>query len=155
MKSTYSEILRRLAILNTATKATPSHPLNTWVLSLYFAQGLPFFLITMMSSVIYKSLGINNTCIIIVSSCFFIPWTMKPALSVFIERFSSVRHWTITMELSIGITLLITAMTLSLTHFFLYSLTLFILLSFMAASHDICSDGYYLMALNTEDRHRH
>jgi|GEM_PF-6195296 len=131
-----------------------TRPANQWVPSLYFAQGLPFFVVTLLSTVMYKTLAVSNTLIVIAVSCFFFPWIMKPFLALLVEGVSVKRRWAVTMEFLIGLGLMALALSLAADSFFVSSVVLFLSVGCFSALHDISSDGYYLIALSLPDQYR-
>ena len=62
----------------------PSHPW-TWVPSLYFAQGIPYVIVVTVSVIMYKRLGVSNAVIAFITSWLYLPWTLKPLWSPFVE----------------------------------------------------------------------
>ena len=67
---------------------TPVSPLR-WVPSLYFAMGLPFVVLNMVSAVMYKDLGVTDSQIAFWTSLIMWPWTIKFLWSPFLELFRS------------------------------------------------------------------
>ena len=58
-----------------------------WVPSLYFAMGLPFVVLNMVSAVLFKDLGISDAQIAFWTSLIMWPWTIKFLWSPFLEIF--------------------------------------------------------------------
>ena len=56
---------------------TRKHP-ATWVPTLYFAEGLPFYAVNFMALAFYQRMGVSNTVITFVISLLAWPWTLKP-----------------------------------------------------------------------------
>src|SRR5882724_9367700 len=122
----------------------------SWVPSLYFAQGLPYALVMSVSVVMYKTLGISNTDIALYTSWLYLPWVIKPLWSPLVELFGTKRGWVLAMQLAIGVSLALVALTLPTDRFFQWSLAMFWLMAFSSATHDIAADGLYMLAM---DRH--
>src|SRR6185369_15006729 len=59
---------------------TKKHP-ATWVPTLYFAEGLPFYAVNFMALAFYQRMGVSNTVITFVISLLAWPWTLKPLWS--------------------------------------------------------------------------
>ena len=74
----------------------------SWVPSLYYAEGLPYAFVMIVSVVMYKKLNISNTEIALYTSWLYLPWVIKPLWSPFIEIFKTKRFWIIFMQLLIG-----------------------------------------------------
>ena len=49
-----------------------------WVPSLYFAEGLPYAFVMIVSVVLYKKLDISNSEIVLYTSWLYLPWVIKP-----------------------------------------------------------------------------
>ena len=58
-----------------------------WVPTVYFAMGLPFVVLNMVSAVMFKDLGISDTRIAFWTSLIMWPWTIKFLWSPFLEIF--------------------------------------------------------------------
>lgn len=54
-----------------------------WVPSLYFAQGIPYVAVMIVSVLMYKRLGVSNTDIALYTSWLNLPWVIKPFWSPF------------------------------------------------------------------------
>ena len=57
-----------------------------WIPTLYFAQGLPYVAVTIISLVMYKRLGISNTELAFYTGWLNLPWVIKPLWSPFIDQ---------------------------------------------------------------------
>ena len=56
-----------------------------WVPSLYFAQGIPYVAVMIVSVLMYKRLGVSNTDIALYTSWLNLPWVIKPFWSPFVD----------------------------------------------------------------------
>lgn len=119
-----------------------------WIPTLYLAQGLPYVIVMTISVIMYKRLGLGNTDIALYTSWLYLPWVIKPLWSPFVDIFRTKRWWTLSMQLLLGIAFASVAFTLSLSSFLQWSIAAFALTAFFSATHDIASDGYYMLALN-------
>ena len=73
-----------------------------WVPSLYFAQGIPYVAVMIVSVLMYKRLGVSNTDIALYTSWLNLPWVIKPFWSPFVDLLKTKRWWVVTMQLLIG-----------------------------------------------------
>ena len=73
-----------------------------WIPTLYFAQGLPYVAVTIISLVMYKRLGISNTELAFYTGWLNLPWVIKPLWSPFIDLIKTKRRWIVTMQMLIG-----------------------------------------------------
>ena len=72
----------------------------------------------MLSVIMYKNSGISNTDIALYTSWLYLPWVIKPLWSPLVEMFRTKRFWIVALQLIIGATLALVALTTSLPHFF-------------------------------------
>lgn len=127
------------------------HPLS-WIPSLYFAEGIPYVIVTVVSMVMYKRMGLSNVDIALYTSWLQIPWVIKPFWSPIVDMLRTKRWWILLMQLVIGAGLAGVAFTLPASHFVQYSLALFFLLAFSSATHDIAADGFYMLELTEHEQ---
>jgi len=127
--------------------AVESDKLWRWIPSLHFSQGIPYVIVMTMSVIMYKKMGISNSDIALYTSWLYLPFVIKPLWSPFVDMFKTKRLWIITLELLIGVLFGLVALTIPMPNYFQLSLAGFWLLAFSAATHDISSDGFYMLAL--------
>ncbi len=123
-----------------------------WVPTLYIAEGLPYALVTGVSLVLYKNLGVSNAAIAFWSALLGLPWIFKPLWGPVVDLLHTRRLWIWAAQLSMGAALAGVALALPLPDFFRATLALFWLLAFASATHDIAADGFYLLALDEGDQ---
>ena len=123
-----------------------------WVPSLYFAMGLPFVVLNMVSAVLYKDLGISDAQIAFWTSLIMWPWTLKFLWSPFLEIFRTKKFFVVTTQLLSGILFGLAALSLHLPSFFAVTIAVFAVVAFSGATHDIAADGVYMSELTTQDQ---
>lgn len=121
-----------------------------WVPSVSFGQGVPYVAVMMLSTVMYKNLGISNADLAFYTAWLYLPWVVKPLWSPILEMFGTKRRWTVLMQLVGGAGLAAVALTLHAPDFFRWTLVIFWLMAFSSATHDIASDGFYMLGLPTQ-----
>lgn len=121
-----------------------------WVPSISFSQAVPYVAVMMLSSVMYKNLGVSNTDLAFYTAWLYLPWVIKPLWSPIVELFGTKRRWIVLLQLLTGAALASVALTLQLPEFFRMSLAVLWLMAFSSATHDIASDGYYMLGLPTQ-----
>ena len=119
-----------------------------WVPTLYFVEGLPYFIVNTISVIILKDLGMDNGRLALLTSLIGLPWLVKPLWSPFVDIFKSKRWWIVTMQALMAAAVAILALTLPASSPFTWTLILFVITGFASASHDISADGYYMLALD-------
>ena len=119
-----------------------------WVPTLYFVEGLPYFIVNTISVIILKDLGMDNGRLALLTSLIGLPWLVKPLWSPFVDIFKSKRWWIVTMQALMAAAVAVLALTLPAASPFTWTLILFVITGFASASHDISADGYYMLALD-------
>lgn len=127
------------------------HP-GFWVPTVYFAEGLPFVAINVVSVLMYKAMKISDAQIAFFTTIVMLPWTLKPLWGPFLEMFKTKKYFVIATQFIGGVSFGILAMTLHLPGFFGYSLVLFAIIAFNGATHDIAADGVYINALTNKQQ---
>lgn len=128
-----------------------NHPLG-WVPTLYFAQGLPFAVVAIMASIMYKKLGVSNEQIAYWTGLLGLAWVIKPVWSPFLEIIRSKKAVVVSFQVLGGICLLATAFVLQTPGFFTLSIAFLALTSFASATHDIAADGLYIENLTMQQQ---
>lgn len=123
-----------------------------WVPSLYFAMGLPFVVLNMVSAVLFKDLGVSDAQIAFWTSLIMWPWTIKFLWSPFLELYRTKKFWVVTTQLSSGVLFGLAALALHLPSFFAVTIALLAVVAFSGATHDIAADGVYMAELSTSDQ---
>jgi len=124
----------------------------SWVPSLYFAEGLPYAFVMIVSVVLYKKLNISNTEIALYTSWLYLPWVIKPLWSPFVDIIKTKRYWIVLTQLVIGASLAGVALTIPTTNALQYTLVFFWLMAFSSSTHDIAADGFYMLGLSSHDQ---
>ncbi len=131
-----------------------TNPLS-WVPTLYFAEGLPFIAIAILSGFMYKSMDISNTDITFWTSLVILPYSLKPIWSPFMEMFKTKKYFVVATQI-IGCFLFgMLALALPAKGFFMYTIILFAIIAFNGATHDIAADGVYINTLDHENQARY
>ena len=130
-----------------------------WVPTLYFAEGVPYFLVNQISVAMFTTLGVPNDSMAFFTSLIYLPWVIKPFWAPFVDIIRTKRWWIIAMEAVMAVTMILTV--LSIPHpslemmaamstpvkLFYLTLVWFIIMAFASATHDIAADGFYMLAL--------
>lgn len=130
--------------------APKSHPW-AWVPSLYFAEGIPYFVVNVISVTLFKRLGMSNGDLALYTSLLYLPWVIKPLWSPVVDVFKSKRWWILVMQAIITVSFALLALSVSPDVFGL-SLVIFYVIAFASATHDIAADGFYMLALGEQEQ---
>ena len=135
-------------------KGQPVTSRNPWVFvpTLYFAEGLPYIIINIVSVILYKKMGIDNARIAFWTSWLYLPWVIKMFWSPLVDLYSTKRVWILSTQFAMAVCLFVTAYVLNTEGYFFLSLSAFAVGAFVSATHDIATDGFYMIALNKEEQ---
>ena len=135
-----------------------------WVPTLYFAQGIPYFIVNNISVMMFAKMGVPNGQMALFTSLLYLPWAIKPFWSPFVDIIKTKRWWTIMMQIVMSAAFVL--LTLSMPHpdpeiiasgqtpisTFTITLLLFAITAFASATHDIAADGFYMLALTQKNQ---
>ncbi len=135
----------------TSTLPNRTHPAK-WVPTLYFAEGLPFYAVSLIALTYYQRRGLTNTVIAASTSFLLTPWSLKPLWSPFLEMYKTKKFFVVLFQFIGGLSLGLLALCLPLPGYFRYSIVIFTLIAFCSASHDIVADGLYIASLSSKEQ---
>ena len=127
----------------------------TWVPSLYFAQGLPFFAVALVAGQMFKSMGVANDDISHWTAAIMSAWIFKPLWSPFLELASSKKLVVVTFQLIGGACLGLVALALQMPFWFAACVVMLSLVAVASATHDVACDGLYIASLDEKDQARY
>lgn len=122
----------------------------TWVPSVYFAMGLPFVVLNIVSVLMFKGMGIRDGQITFWTSLIMMPWTLKFLWSPFLEMYKTKKFFVVLTQLVTGLGFLLVGLVLHLPWFFSLCIFLMAIIAFSGATHDIATDGVYMAELSKE-----
>lgn len=123
-----------------------------WVPSAYFAMGLPFIAVNLVSTFMFKDLGISDTQIAFWTSIIMMPWTLKFLWSPFLEMYRTKKFFVVLTQLLSGLLFGIVAFSLKFDYFFAISISTMAVIALSGATHDIACDGVYMAELSSGDQ---
>ncbi len=129
-----------------------------WVPTLYFAEGVPYFVVNNISVMMFTKMGVPNGDMSFFTTLLYFPWFLKGIWSPIVDVVKTKRWWIVAMQAIM--TAMLILLTLTLPHpdaatiaggntsigIFWFTLLLFIVAAFASATHDIAADGYYMLA---------
>jgi PAT family beta-lactamase induction signal transducer AmpG len=124
----------------------------TWVPTLYFAEGLPLWVVLLVAGQMYKSMGIGNDTISVWTGVIGFAWVFKPLWSPFLEALGTNRSQVVLFQFIGGASLTVLAFTLNLPAFFAWSIAMLGLVAIASATHDIAADGLYIASLSARQQ---
>lgn len=120
----------------------------TWVPSVYFAMGLPFIALNLVSVIMFNNLGVSMTEIAFWTSLLTLPYTLKFLWSPLLEIYWTKKNFVVATQALSGFCFALIAFLLPLPDFFSYVIAVMGVIAFSGATHDIATDGVYLTALD-------
>ena len=124
----------------------------SWVPTVYFAMGLPFVVLNMVSVLMFKGLGIGDAQIALWTSLIMLPWTLKFLWSPFLEMFRTKKFFVVLTQMVTGAGFALVALALQLPAFFAVCIALLAVIAFSGATHDVATDGVYMSELNKQEQ---
>jgi PAT family beta-lactamase induction signal transducer AmpG len=127
--------------------ALPARSPIRWVPTLYFAEGLPLWVVLLVAGQMYKSMGIGNEQISRWTGVIGLAWVFKPLWSPFLEALGTNRSQVVLFQFVGGASLVVLGFALHLPAFFAASIVMLGLVAVASATHDIAADGLYIASL--------
>lgn len=118
-----------------------------YVPTLYFAESLPYHMVNTVSTFIYKSMGVSNVTIGY-TSYLYLPWVIKMFWGPAVDLYATKRGWIRSMQILMGGALAVGAVGLFSPSYLGLSLAVFTVIAFFSATHDIATDGFYMLVLS-------
>ncbi|MBO5729542.1 MAG: MFS transporter [Paludibacteraceae bacterium] len=135
-----------------------------WIPTLYFAQGIPYFIVNNISVMMFTKMGVPNGDMAMFTSLLYLPWMIKPFWSPFVDIFKTKRWWTVVMQILMTVAFAFTIFSIPTPtaemlatqstpiSMFYVTLILFVVTAFASATHDIAADGFYMLALKQNEQ---
>ena len=141
--------------LSTPPASTPSMQARSpisWVASLYFVQGMQFFVVMLIAGLMFKNMGVANDQIARWTGVLGLAWAFKPLWSPFLEMARSKKLVVVAMQFTGAAGLALLALALQLPMYFAASIAVLFVLAYASATHDIACDGLYMQALDAKQQ---
>lgn len=135
-----------------------------WIPTLYFAEGIPYFIVNNISVIMFTKMGMPKGEMALYTSMLYLPWVIKPLWSPFVDIIKTKRWWVMAMQILISVAFVLLALTLphpsaetiasgaTGVSMFTVTLALFWVTAFASSTHDIAADGFYMLALKPGDQ---
>lgn len=139
--------LHRLALVQQMKKRNPW----VYVPTLYFAEGLPYTVVMMMSAVYFKDLGASNI-LIGLTSALQLPWIFKFAWAPLVDFFGRKKRWIVVAQVILAVLFGVMALTTVCPDPVKYGIAVLAVIALASATHDASIDGFYLEALDKSEQ---
>ena len=123
-----------------------------WLPTLYFAEGIPYVVVTSIACFMYKRFGLSNADATFYTAWLMLPWVIKPLWAPFVDLLKTKRWWIKSMQLIISIVFATIAFLIPAPFFLQATLAMFWVMAFSSATHDIAADGFYMLGLNEAEQ---
>ena len=127
----------------------------SWVPTLYFAMGMPFVVLNMVCTLMFKGLDVSDAQIAFWTSIIMFPWMLKPLWSPLLEIYKTKKFFVIFTQIATGCIFGLVALALHLPNFFAVCIALLAIIAFSGATHDVAADGVYMASLSKDDQARY
>jgi PAT family beta-lactamase induction signal transducer AmpG len=124
------------------------HPL-LWVPSGYFTMALGYTMLTSVTAIMFKNLGMSNGDAAAYSSMLILAYTIKPLFAPIVEMYRTKKFFVLTTQVLVGFGFAAAALAMGMPNWMALMLPLFWAMSFIGATQDIASDGVYVTSLDT------
>jgi len=120
----------------------------TWVPSGYFAEGIPYVMVTWVAATMFKDLGHSNAQITFWVGNITLVWSLKPFWAAFLDMLKTKKWIVLLMEFCLIGLLAAVGFALPMPSYFLISIGVLWMMAFASATQDICMDGVYITSLS-------
>ena len=124
---------------------------HLWCFSTYFAEGFPYSIIRSVSTVFFRDRGVSLEAVGL-TTFFGLPWILKFFWGPLVDEFATKHRWLLAMQAALAVLIGAAAFLVPLPGGVRLIAILFFAGAFVAATHDIAIDGYYLAALDKEEQ---
>lgn len=133
--------------------APKTHPI-LWVPTSYFGMGTIYMTVTLVTTIMYKNLGMSDASAAFWASALGFPYVIKFLWAPLLEMFKTKKFFVVTMQIGIGAAFGLAGLAIDLPAFIPITLALFFVAGVFGATQDIAADGVYVTALDRKDQAR-
>ena len=133
----------------------PTRPTTSpllWVPTGYFTMALAYVMLTSVSSIMFKNLGMDNGQAAGYSSLLIFAYTIKPLFAPFVDMYRTKKFFVLSTQLLLALGFGAIALAMALPGALVLLMVMFVLMSFIGATQDIASDGVYVTSLDARNQ---
>ncbi|MES3022454.1 MAG: MFS transporter [Pseudomonadota bacterium] len=123
-----------------------------WVPTGYFTMALGYFMLTSVSAIMFKNLGMDNGKAAQYSSMLLLAYTIKPLFAPFVEMYRNKKFFVLCAQILIGLGFVGVAVVMSLPSYMMALMVMFWFMSFFGATQDLSTDGVYVTSLDARSQ---
>ena len=120
-----------------------------WVPTGYFTMALGYVMLTSVTTIMFKNLGMDNGKAAEYSSLLILAYTIKPLFAPFVEMYRTKKFFVLCAQTLLGLGFIGIALVMALPNYMAILMALFWAMSFVGATQDIASDGVYVTSLDS------
>ena len=121
-----------------------------WVPTGYFTMALCYIMLTSVTAIMFKNLGMDNGKAAQYSSMLILAYTIKPLFAPFVEMYRTKKFFVLCTQALVGLGFIGIALAMAMPGYMAILMVLFFLMSFIGATQDIACDGVYVTSLDTQ-----
>lgn len=121
-----------------------------WVISTYFAEGLPFSIVHQVSMELFTAMGASAEAVGL-TALYGLPWNLKFLWGPVVDRYGTLRRWVVALQAALGIAVGLIAWPSPRFDLAMVARALLVV-AVLAATHDVAVDGFYMRALGKADQ---
>ncbi len=126
----------------------PVSPL-LWVPTGYFTMALCYVMLTSVTAIMFKNLGMDNGQAAEYSSMLILAYTIKPLFAPIVEMYRTKKFFVLLAQAVVGFGFIGIALAMAMPNYMIFLMAMFWVMSFVGATQDIASDGVYVTSLNS------
>lgn len=126
----------------------PSRSPFWWVPTAFLSMGIGYIMLTNVTSIMFKNLGMDNGRAAEYASYFILAYTIKPLFSPIVEMYKTKKFFVIAAQFGIGIGFGCAALAMSLPSYIPALIAIFWVISFLGSTQDIATDGVFITSLD-------
>lgn len=131
-----------------------NHRLMMWLPSLYFAKGMPYVVIMVLSLLLFRQMGQRLSVITLLVACFYLPWVLKPLWKARLMPLLECRTWILLTEFLLMLGFACLAFVVDTVGIIFASL---LTVAFLTAIHNVAVDELFRKNIDetTQYNYRH
>ncbi len=126
----------------------PVSPL-LWVPTGYFTMALCYVMLTSVTAIMFKNLGMDNGQAAQYSSMLILAYTIKPLFAPIVEMYRTKKFFVLLAQTLVGLGFIGIALAMAMPNYMMFLMAMFWAMSFIGATQDIACDGVYVTSLNS------
>ena len=126
-----------------------------WIGTLFLAEGIPSAVVTVLSTLVLKRLGVGNADVAFYSSALILPWIVRPLWSPLLEAVRTYRFFVVAMQAVTAAAFAGVAASLAAGRPAGLCVALLALVAVSSATHDMAADGLFITSLSASQQERY